>query len=507
MDGGWAELHPWRIDRGGPEPLFRQIYAELRAVIVARALRPGARLPSTRELAVRLGVSRASVVAAYEQLLAEGWIQSRAGSGAYVRADLPAPFPTDGRPTAAQAPSTRYAPDAENLFSPLKLTTEPGERPFAMGLGLMDARSLEVWRRLTHRSVRRFSPVHLGYSDPRGLPELRAAIGDYLRGSRGLKCETEQVLITSGTQHAVDLAARLLLRPGDEVWVEDPSYPMTLKGLEAAGHRPVPVPVDDQGLVVAEGVRRAPKGRAAVVTPSHQYPTGAVLSMSRRIELLTWAREAGAWIIEDDYDSELRFRGRPLAALQGLDEAGRVIYVGTLNKALFPGLRIGYAVAPWSLLDRLVNARHLADRQPPTLTQVVLADFIVEGHLTAHFRRLRQLYRRAQEAMLEVMEPAVRAAGGDIPLPDQGNHLVVRLPGGFDDVALERAARGEGITCRALSRLYLEAAPRPGLMLGFTGFRPEQLRAPAARLAGMIDEAAARGGFDSHDAEPPLLDK
>jgi GntR family transcriptional regulator/MocR family aminotransferase len=484
MDGGWAELHPWRIDRGGSGPLFRQIYAEVRDAIAVRALRPGARLPSTRELAQRLGVSRASTVAAYEQLTAEGWIEGRVGSGAYVSVELPAPFPPSG-PRPAPGP-LRYAPDAENLFAPLKAGPEAGEEPFTMGLALMDARSQDVWRRLTHRSVRRFSPVHFGYTDPRGLPELRRGLAEYLRGARGLRCEAEQVLITAGTQQAIDLAIRLLLKPGDEVWVEDPSYPMTFRALQAAGLKTIPVPVDEQGLIVAEGLRRAPRARAVVVTPSHQYPTGAVLSMARRTELLAWAREAGAWILEDDYDSELRFRGRPLAALQGLDESGRVIYVGTLNKSLFPGLRIGYAVAPWSLVERLVNGRHLADRQPPTLTQTVLCDFVAEGHLTAHFRRLRQLYRRAQEVVIQAVGPAVEATGGQLPAPDQGNHLVAWLPEGFDDVGLERAARAEGIACRALSRLYLEAPPRPGLMLGFTGFRPEQLKEPAERLAALI---------------------
>ena len=328
--------------------------------------------------------------------------------------------------------------------------------------------------------------VHFGYTDPRGLPSLRDGLAGYLRGARGLKCEPGQLLIVSGTQHAVDLASRLLLRPGDEVWVEDPGYPMTCKALAASGLRLVPVPVDAQGLVVAEGIRRAPHARAAVVTPSHQYPTGAVLSMARRAELLAWARRAGAWIIEDDYDSELRFRGRPLAALQGLDEAERVIYVGTLNKSLFPGLRIGYLVAPPTLVEGFLNARHLGDRQPPTLTQTVLADFVAEGHLAAHFRRLRQLYRRAQEVVTQALEPVVEEIGGRLPAPDQGNHLVAWLPDGFDDVALERAARAEGVTCRALSRLYLQAPPRPGLMLGFTGFRPEQLHAPAGRLASLI---------------------
>ena len=267
MDGGWAELHPWRVDRTAAEPLFRQIYGEVRGAIAARTLRPGARLPSTRALAARLGVSRASAVAAYEQLAAEGWIDGRAGSGAFVSVDLPEPFPTAAAPNGAAAPASRYAPDAENLFGRLKAGPDLGDPPFTMGLALMDARGQDVWRRLTHRSVRRLSPVHFGYTDPRGLPELRAAIAAYLRGARGLRCEAEQVLITSGTQHAIDLATRLLLAPGDEVWVEDPSYPMTVKALAAAGLRPVAVPVDAQGLIVAEGVRRAPGARAAVVTP------------------------------------------------------------------------------------------------------------------------------------------------------------------------------------------------------------------------------------------------
>ena len=484
MDGGWAELHPWRIGReADAAPVFRQIYAEIRAAIAARSLAPGQRLPSTRELARRLGVSRTSAVAAYEQLAAEGWIDCHVGSGAFVGVDLPAPFRTLA---LAPASPSRFASDPEALFAPLAATDDAGERPFAMGLALMDARAQDVWRRLTHRSVRRMSEVHFGYTDPRGLPALRDGLAAYLRGARGLKCEPGQVLITSGTQHAVDLASRLLLRPGDKVWVEDPSYPMTFKALAAAGLQPVPVPVDDQGLMVAEGVRRAPGARAAVVTPSHQYPTGAVLSMARRVELLTWARSAGAWIVEDDYDSELRFRGRPLAALQGLDEADRVIYVGTLNKSLFPGLRIGYLVAPPSLVEAFLNARHLGDRQPPTLTQTVLSDFVAEGHLAAHFRRLRQLYLRAQEVVTHALSPVVQQIGGRMPAPDQGNHLVVWLPEGFDDVGLERAARAQQITCRALSRLYLQARPQPGLMLGFTGFRPEQLQAPAGRLAALI---------------------
>ena len=486
MDGGWAELKPWRVDRRAPEPVFRQIYRQIRGSIQSRALRAGARLPSTRELALRLGVSRTSAVAAYEQLTAEGWLSSRVGAGAYVCHDLPEPFPVD---RADQAPpAARLVPDREDLFGPLVLDEAPREQPFAMGLCLIDARTADAWRRATHRSVKAMAPHHFGYIDPRGLPELRSAICDYLRAARAVRCDPEQVIVTAGTQHGIDLAIRVLLRPGDEVWVEDPCYPMTWRGLKAADLRLRPVPTDGEGLVVAEGARRWPRAQAAVVTPSHQYPTGAVLSMARRLELLSWARAAGSWIIEDDYDSELRYRGRPLAALQGLDEAGRVIYVGTLNKVLFPGLRIGYVVAPLALIGAFAGARHLGDRQPPTLSQTVLADFMQQGHLVAHFRRMRQLYRQAQDVLIGELERRVPPQRLEIRRPDQGNHLVVWLPDGVDDVELERAAKAIGVTCRAVSRLYLEAPRRSGLMLGFTGFRPEALAAPAARLAALIAE-------------------
>lgn len=485
MDGGWSDLHPWRVDKGSAEPLFRQIYGQVRRSIQARALPPGARLPSTRALADRLGVSRTCTIVAFEQLIAEGWLTSRRGSGAYVCHDLPEPF-APGEP-AAVAPSVPYGPDPEDLFGPLAPADEvPGFRPFTMGLAMIDARTADAWRRATHRSVRTMAACHFGYTDPRGLPELRAEIATYLRAARAVKCEPDQVIVTAGTQHAIDLAVKVLLEPGDEVWVEDPSYPMTVRGLTAAGLALRPVPVDAQGLDVAAGLRLAPGARAAVVTPSHQYPTGAVLSMARRLELLAWARQADAFVIEDDYDSELRYKSRPLASLQGLDDGERVIYVGTLNKVLFPGLRIGYAVAPRPLMPRLINARHIGDRQAPTLSQTVLADFMAQGRLTAHFRRLRQLYRQAQEVVIGALTAEVPPERLDIRRPDQGNHLMVWLPEGVDDVALERAARAEGVVCRAVSRLYLQAPPRAGLMLGFTGFRPEALEAPASQLGGLI---------------------
>jgi GntR family transcriptional regulator/MocR family aminotransferase len=482
---GWADLYDWRLERNGGVPLFRQVYAQVRSAVLSGALRPGTKLPSSRAMASALEVARASVVAAYEQLLAEGYVEGRHGSGTFVSADLPSlPRPARRRPpTRAVAPRAvpaRAFPEFE------RATTQTEARPFNTGRTLLDARTMETWRKLTHRAVRSLGANDLGYSDPCGLIELRRGLGDYLQAARAVRCDPRQIVITAGTQHALDIAIRVLLAPGDEVWVEDPGYPLTHAQLLLAKARPRPIPVDAQGIVVEAGRRVAPRARAAFVTPSHQFPTGVALTMVRRLELLAWARASGAFIIEDDYTSEFRYSGAPLASLQGLDEDERVIYVGTLNKALFPGLRLGYAVVPQALLPAFVSARYLMDRQPPTLHQAVVAEFMQQGHFAAHIRRMRQMYREQRDALAATLTR--RAAGRlEVEVPDQGMHLVAYLKGGAADTEIEAAAQRAGIVVRAISRFYRAAPPRPGLMLGFSGF-PRQLIVPAAaRLAALIN--------------------
>ena len=486
---GWADLYGWHLDRGDGTPLFRQIYLQVRAGVLSGALAPGSRLPSSRALARRLGVARASVVAAYEQLLVEGYADGRAGSGTFVSRDLaalaarrPARRSRAARPQPAPAAAQAFA-----AFVPSRAQLEA--RPFNTGRTLVDARTVEVWRKLTHRAVRALGPDDLGYTDPCGFGMLRQCICDYLRAARGVRCEPDQVVVTAGTQHAIDIAIRVLVAPGDAVWVEDPGYPLTCGQLVLAQAQLCPIPVDRQGIRVAAGLAAAPRARAAFVTPSHQYPTGVALSMARRLELLAWARASGAFIVEDDYASEFRYSGPALASLQGLDEDGRVIYVGTLNKALFPGLRLGYAVVPGALLPAFVNARHLIDRQPPSLYQNVVAEFMRQGHFAAHVRRMRQLYREQRDALAATL--ARRAADHlRVELPDQGMHLLAYLNDGVSDVAIEQAARRSGIVVRAVSRLYHAAPARSALMLGFSGF-PRSLIAPAAaRLAALVAAAA-----------------
>ena len=309
------------------------------------------------------------------------------------------------------------------------------------------------FRALGHRSFRLFRSARLAAN-------LRSAICDYLRAARAVQCEPEQIVVTAGTQHAIDLVIRVLQQADMQAWIEDPGYSLTRQALIAAGVKTCPVPVDAQGIDVGAGIRSAPKARAVFVTPSHQFPTGVVLSMARRLELLNWARETKAWVIEDDYASEFRYGGRALASLQGLDDSERVIYVGTLNKALFPGLRLGYAVVPPALLKAFITARYLVDRQPSSLAQAVVADFIEEGHFAAHLRRMRLQYRDQRD----VLVAALRHAAGQ---RDDGRsagpgHAPRRLsPAGLGDVAIERAARDHGVIVRAMSRLYVRRRHDP----------------------------------------------
>jgi GntR family transcriptional regulator/MocR family aminotransferase len=473
--------------------ITQQTYLQVRSAILSRSLGPGTKVPSTRNLAKRLAVARTSAIAAYEQLHVEGYLTAKQGSGTFIATDLPEPIPG-----YAAAP-VRARQKNEGRLSRRILHGSPATeaiahsdvRPFNTGRTLVDARTLQVWRRLVHQAARTLGPEDLGYTDPRGSTDLRQAICQYLQASRAVRCEPEQIIVTAGTQHAIDLAIRVLLRPGDAVWTEDPGYPLTRQALISAGIVVRAIPVDKHGLDVGTGARIARRARAAFVTPSHQYPTGVVLSMTRRLDLLAWARENRAWIIEDDYASEFRYSGRPLASLQGLDDAGHVIYIGTLNKALFPGLRLGYMVVPWSRLQAFANARNLLDRHPPSLHQTVVAEFMTRGHFASHIRRMREQYRRQRDALVGEL---VRA-GSDVftvDVPDQGMHLVAHLRSGISDVVIEQTARQGGLVARAMSGTYVDASSRSALILGFSGYSSE-LIVPAARRLAKLVRTAQRG--------------
>lgn len=482
---GWADLYGWCLDRTSRTPLSRQIYIQIRSAVTSGAIRPGAKLPSSRAMASGLDVARGSVVEAYRQLLTEGYVDGRAGSGTFASLDMSGLTRAMRRRASARQANIQTVPPATRMlpeFEHANAQMESG--PFSTGRTLIDARTAEIWRTLTHRAVRFMDISELSYTDPGGLIHLRRSICDYLTAARAVRCEPQQIVVTAGTQQAIDIAIRVLVAPGDDVWVEDPGYPMTYAQLGLAKARRHPIPVDEQGIVVALGLRAAPKARAVFITPSHQFPTGVALSMARRLELLAWARRSRAFIIEDDYTSEFRYSGPPLASLQGLDEDERVIYVGTLNKALFPGVRIGYAVVPRALLPAFLGTRHLMDRQPPTLCQKVVADFMEEGHFAAHIRRMRLIYREQRDALAATLTR--RAAGRlAVAVPDQGMHLVAYLGGDISDVELGAAAKRAGIVLRAASPFYHSVSPRQGLMLGFSGF-PRQLIVPAAARLGTL---------------------
>jgi GntR family transcriptional regulator/MocR family aminotransferase len=343
-----------------------------------------------------------------------------------------------------------------------------------------------VWTRLTARYWRGPPPELLAYGDPGGYLPLRESIASYLTTARGVRCEAEQVIIAAGAQQGLDLAARLLLDPGDVAWIEDPMHPGVLGALTGAGATVTPVPVDEEGIDIRVGMRNAPRARLAYVTPSHQYPLGVTMSLSRRLELLQWARDAQAWIVEDDYDSEYRYSSRPLASLQGLDAHGRVIYVGTFAKVLFPSIRLGYLVVPPDLVDAFATGNSLIIGHAPSIEQAVVADFIAEGHFARHLRRTRALYSTRRQVLLEAIQERL-ADRLNVQPSEAGMHLVGWLPPGVDDRLVSQQAAERGVVARALSLHYGEAPPRGGLVLGYAAFGPAEIRGAMARLASAVE--------------------
>jgi GntR family transcriptional regulator / MocR family aminotransferase len=479
------------LDSADGVPLYRQLYTGLRRAILDGQLRAGTRLPSTRELATDLGVSRNTVMNAFEQLLAEGYVEGQVGSGTYVSRALPddllhARTQTARAPQRARAGRTLARRAALITTTRLNISREQtSTRPFRPGTPALDCFPHALWARLLARRWRKPPRDLLGYVESAGYLPLREAIATYLGAARAVRCEAAQVIVVAGTQQALDMVARLLIDEGDAVWHEEPGYLGARGAFKSAGARVVPVPVDEEGLDVNEGATLAPDARLVYVTPSHQYPLGVTMTLARRLALLEWANRAGAWVLEDDYDSEYRYEGRPLAALQGLDAEGRVIYLGTFSKVLFPALRLGYVVVPPDLVEVFTNARGLASRFSPTVEQAVLADFINEGHFARHIRRMRALYAERQAILLDA---AARDLAGLLELkPDAaGIHLVGQLPAGVDDATASRAAAAVGIDVQPLSSFRLKRGGRGGLLLGYAGYDERQLRNGVRKLADAL---------------------
>ncbi|GJM21066.1 MAG: GntR family transcriptional regulator [Planctomycetota bacterium] len=480
------------VDRAAAEPLHRQVCESLRQSILEGKLSPGARLPSSRALASDLGVSRNTVLLAFEQLLAEGYLSARVGSGTQVARNLPVELLGNRDPAS---PATfngagRQLSKRSERFTQVPFVTRRlwgAVRPFQAGLPALDHFPARTWATLASKRLRRRTSDSLSYHDPRGWPDLRSAIAEHLAVARGVDCEPDQVLVTAGTQQALDLCSRVLLDPGDVAWIEEPGYTGARAALTASGARVLPIPVDTEGLQVGHAEVAAESPRLIYVTPTHQFPTGVTMSLARRLELLRLAERSQSWILEDDYDSEFRFEGSPVTALQGLDRNGRVLYMGSFSKTLAPSLRLGFLVLPPDLLDAVLAARVVMDHQSPTFEQAVLADFLREGHFARHVRRMRKLYRQRRDVLVGELDKHL-AGLVEVEATDTGVHLVARLPRGINDRALARAAVEQGLEVEALSSYHMHAPERGGLVLGYGAFTDEQLVSAAERLAAIFDQ-------------------
>lgn len=469
--------------------LGRQLTHALREAIRAGNLKPGDLLPSTRQLAEALNIARGTVLEAYEQLIAEGFFEAQARVGTHVASAL-AKSRSAARgvqkPVARAAsislpaPAAAFAKVAEQ-FKPLPPV------PFAVSVPTGPAAPDETWRRLGNRIRARGAGAPSGYDDPQGVTALREAVAEYVRRSRSVQCRAEQVIITAGTQQGLYIACQVLLGATDIAWVEDPAYRGITGILESMGRqdRMVRVPVDAAGIDVDAGVAMAKHARAAFVTPSHQYPLGMPMSMGRRNALLAWARQSGAWIVEDDYDSELRYAGHPFPSLQGL-APDRVVYLGTFSKILFPSLRLGYAIVPDVLVPAFCGARVLMDRHTPSADQHVLAAFITEGHLDRHIRRIRGVYADRRSQLTGMLERWIPKELGWLQPGDQGMHLVLWLAHGMDDILLASRALEVGVAVRAVSPMYSARNARSGLVLGLGGFSDAQMETAVRSLAAII---------------------
>lgn len=485
-------------------PLYEQLYLSLREHILAGRLRGGTRLASTRTLSIEWGVARFTVVNAMERLLAEGYLRARQGAGTFVVDTLPeammvaarAPAPehkTRGqRQPTARLSARGLALSAVVITGPRSAGNEP--RPFHPRRAPLDVFPIKLWRRIVRRQWATCDFRGLDYADPAGQRSLREAIAAHISLTRAVRCVPEQIVVTSGSQQAFDILFRLLLDPGDTAWIEEPGYLDVRAALVGAGANLIPVPVDASGMDVAEGVRRAPGARLAVVSPSHQYPTGATLSAKRRADLLAWSRRADSWIVEDDYDSYFRYSGRPMSALQGVDRdafassTAAVVYVGTFSKTVFPGLRLGFCVVPESIVDAVVNARAVADRNSPLVDQAALAEFIGNGHYDQHLRRLRTACQERYEALRA--QCARHIPELSITPITAGTHVMGRFPNSRASrgttsfaVALSRAAAEENLVVFPLSRYCLVRPHEDAVVLGFGGVSPRRLATGVERLA------------------------
>jgi len=477
-----------KIDKSQGKITAQLIHA-LREAVQSGDLQPGDPLPSSRELAQTLGVARGTIIEAYDQLLAEGVFDSQARTGTYVSHALAKK--TMPQHAQKETPSSSI-PLTKSAFSYAKVLEEfkpLPHVPFAVSVPVGRTRPSDVWRKFGNKFRSRGAGIPSGYGEPQGVLSLRIAIADYVRRSRSVHCEPEQIVITPGIQQALYICSQILFEAKDEVWIEDPAYRGTTAIFEHAVQniRMVRVPVDEEGIDVETGIKLSKHARAAFVTPSHQYPLGMPMSLARRTALLAWAKQQNAWIIEDDYDSELRYNGQPFPSLQGM-APDQVIYLGTFSKVLFPSLRLGYAVLPKELVAPFCGLRVLIDRHPPAADQHVLAAFIQEGYLERHIRRIRNVYAEVREHIIGMIEKYIPQELAWLQPGDQGMHMVLWLAHHINDVEVASIAVDEGIAIKAISPTFSKEQQRSGLIIGLSDFEPELLQQAVKKLSKIIQQ-------------------
>jgi GntR family transcriptional regulator/MocR family aminotransferase len=472
------------------QTLANWLYGELRLAIVEGRLKPGARLPASRDFAKQYGLSRGTVVSVLERLQADGYVSCRVGSGTWVNrvqtADLVC------KPNCAPPVYIRQVISGYIRPKPLAgLVTRSGIHPFSMRDPDISQFPAELWGRVAARRARTVRSWLRTEDDGRGYLPLRDAIAGYLAASRGVRCHPDQIIVVSGVQLALDLLSRLLLKPGDPVWMEDPGYFGAMIAFGNVGARIIPVPVDEQGLSVSAGLEVCPHAKGAYVTPAHQFPIGMTMSLERRMALLTWASRAGAFVIEDDYDSEYRFEGQPVPALQSLDRHSNVILIGSFSKLLFPSLRIGYVVLPSSLVDYFLAFRCRIDFRNLNLDQAVLCDFINDGHLGRHLRRMRELYAGRLAALIDGAKQYLK---GLLEVSDvrAGLYTAGFLKNGTASKKAEQAAATRDVEVLALDRFTLQCPDPKGVLLGFAAFDEAAIRAGLTNLAAALGQRMPR---------------
>jgi GntR family transcriptional regulator/MocR family aminotransferase len=475
-------------------PAGRWLYAALRTAILEGRIRPGARLPSTRDLARHYGLSRGTIVGAFDQLKSEGYVEASVGSGTCLAKTLPEALLEVGRPARPRSPATRGRPRRLSEYGRRVSLFENRAGPvraFRTNQPALDLFPTTLWAQVAARRLRRASTSHLLGCDPMGYQPLREAVADYLTTSRGVCCVPQQVAIVSGVQEALDLVARLFLDPGDRVAMEDPGYVGARLVFEACGATVAPVPLDDEGITLGDASLHG--ARMVYVTPAHQFPLGVGMSLQRRLALLEWARASGAMILEDDYDSEYRYSGRPVPALQGLDRHGQVIFAGSFSKVLFPSLRMGYLVVPSDLVDRVAAVQSVTRRHAPLLEQAVLADFIVGGHFGRHIRRMREVYAERLSVLLESARGRLTGLLEVSPV-EAGLQTVGWLRGRSDGEAAANAAARREVEVTPLSRYGQGKVGRSGLLLGFAAVDTQEIRRGVRELATALEEGIVSSG-------------